>query len=75
LASSPARGKWSSRRKPSNPTERNKHKHTLPYTTTYDALPEHQRPVRIVTHSPNVNAVAETLIRERARIRAALGRR
>jgi hypothetical protein len=52
-----------------------KHKHTLPYTTTYDALPEQQRPVRIVTHSPNANAVAETLIRERARIRAAVGRR
>jgi hypothetical protein len=52
-----------------------KHKHTLPYTTAYDALPEAQRPLRIITSSPNANAVAETLIRERARIRGSLGRR
>jgi hypothetical protein len=52
-----------------------KHKHTLPYTTAYDALPEAQRPLRITTPSPNANAVAETLLRERERIRASLGKR
>jgi hypothetical protein len=50
-----------------------KHKTTLPYTTAYDALPEAQRPLKILSPSPNANAVAETLIRERDRIKEAVG--
>jgi len=51
-----------------------KHKHTLPYTEAYDALPEGRRPLRLETQSPNANAQALTLIAERERIRAHLVR-
>jgi hypothetical protein len=51
-----------------------KHKDTLPYTEAYDALPDHRRPLRLETQSPNANAQALTLIAERARIRAHLAR-
>lgn len=47
-----------------------KHKTTLPYTSAYEALPEAQRPLKIVSQSPNANAVAETIVRERERIAA-----